>query len=186
MKKYLILFAVLLLAGCSSVAVVPKNMETLDHDTAKIHAGQMHATTTQVNVNAGNTIYLKGISENDVHLIQRRVYATTTGNTLDYSIMVYEGGSDTGATNPLTKYNVKRSSPSNTTFEIYTSVTGVDTTTSVLLPFGQKEVSEKKFSNTATSYTEYILKEDTPYYLAITNNDGGILTLDLFWEFYEE
>lgn len=184
MKKILILFGLLFLAGCTSVAVVPNQA---DYNTEKIHKGEMYATSTSVNVGTGETIYLKATSDNAVHLVQRRVYATTTGQALDYTIRLYEGGTDTGATSPLTKYNVNRElGYQNATFTIYTSVTGVNTGSSIVLPFGQKEVSDKKFSNTAVSFIEYILKQDTPYYLAITNNDGGILTLDLFWEFYEE
>jgi len=188
MKKILlIMLAVLFVSGCSSIAVVPDTINTMSHNTNKIHSGEMYATEANLNISAGDTIYLKGFSNNSIHLIQRNIYATTTGNNLNYEIRLYENGSDTSTNSILLdNYNLERNYNDNSNFEIYTNVSNVDLSYATLLPFGSKTLSDKKFSSFTTRDIEYILKENTNYYLSITNNDGGVLSINIFWEFYEE
>lgn len=160
-----------------------------NHNLNKLHTGKMFATSVNIDVNSSTPIYLKGFSENEVHLLQRRINVRTTGNKLDFKINLFEGGTDTSATNKLNVFNVNRMyshTDSDSNFEIYTNVTGVDLTNAIELPFSNSGLSDKKYSTEAISNTEYILKKNTNYYLKIENLDGGVLSVDFFWEWYTE
>lgn len=184
---FLILIISLLFSGCSSVSVSPSNIVNTDFNTDMILRGEMYATHTTINISNGETVYLKANSSNVVHLIERLVYAETTGTNLDYDIVLYENGTDSGASNILNNYNVNRNHIDISNFKIYTNVTNFNCDINCnILPFGISILSDKKHSDTTISNTEYILRNNTNYYLGITNNDGGVLSISLKWLFYEE
>lgn len=188
MKKQFILLLslIIILSGCSSIAIMPEKVINEPLNDNKIHTGEMYAAKTQVNVNAGQTVYIKANSTNQTHLIKRFVYGVTTGNVLDYTIELYEGGTDTGGV-LIEEFNVNRVFNETTSpLNIYNNVTGVDLTNSEELPFGTKLISDKKSSAGVRTDIEYILSPNKNYYLAITNNDGGVMTLDFWWEWYTE
>jgi len=188
--KIFLLLSFILFAGfgctSSTVAIMNDEIITEDHNLNKLHLGELHATSTSVDIGSGQTVYLKANANMDVHLLERRVHATTTGVSLDYDIVLYENGTDVSANNILPVFNVHRGFPANSTFNIYASVSGQNMASATILPFGNSVLSDKKFSSTSVSTTEYVLAKNLDYYLAITNNDGGVLTIALFWEWYEE
>lgn len=186
---FMIAFVIGFTSSMVNIAVVPSNTTIINEplNMNKLHNGEVYSTSYEFNVSSGNTIYLKGNSSRQVHLLERLIYATTTGVNIDYEIRLYEGGTDTSATNILDTFNVNRAYTTNSnTFTIYSSVSGVNLATATQLPFGNRMLSDKKFSSEAISTTEYILNNNTNYYLAITNNDGGVLTMNIRWLWYEE
>lgn len=159
-------------------------VQTYDQDFIKLNSGDMYTTEIAVDVSSGDTEYIKANSLETIHLIERRIFATTTGNELDFTIKIFEGGTDGGASNILNNFNVNRNFPDNLNFNIYTNLINVDLSGATILPFSNSGVSDKKFSSMSTSTTDYILKDNTNYYMAITNNDGGTLTVNIYWQWY--
>jgi len=186
MKKimiFLIIMSSLFFTGCFKI---DGYIVTEDMNLDKLHKGEISSAFTTINVTSGNKYYIKGFSTNDVHLLERSIYAITTGANLSYTINLYEGGVEDSSNTTLTKYSIHRGFEDNTNFEINMTNVNVNISEAILLPFGNKELSDKKYSSTRISTTEYILKANTTYYLEIINNDGGVLTLDIRWLFYEE
>lgn len=152
----------------------------------QIDLGKMYATRYEVSVTSGDTVFLKANSTEQTHLLLRRIFASTTGNELDYSIELFEGGKDDESKDKLYTFNVNRNYLDDSKFNIYTDVTNVDLTGALLLPFGNEELSDKKFGVNSVSEAKYVLRNDTEYYLAITNRDGGVLTATLYWQWYDD
>lgn len=185
MKKQFILLLslIIILSGCSSVAIMPENVVSQSLNDNKILTGKMYSASTQVNVTAGQTVYLKALSTQTTHLIERFVYAVTDGQQLEYEIRIFEGGTNTASTN-ITSFNVNRNFIENSSLRISKNVIGIDLSGAVEIPFGSKLVSDKKASSDLRFDIEYVIKPETNYYMAVTNNDGGTMSITFWWEWY--
>jgi hypothetical protein len=197
---FLVLGFLILFTGCVSSPVVINDVfsetvqvnadgtiPTITSTKDKLHDGLMYSSFVEKQISSGQTIYLKANSTEINHILERRIFSSTTGVNLDYSIKLYEGGTDTSSSDLLEVYNVNRNyNTSLNSLNIYSTVSGVNLTNAKELPFNDRVISDKKFSQTSTTTAEYIMKPNTNYYLAITNNDSGVLTITLTWRWYEE
>lgn len=174
--------------------IYQSNVQTMDVHVRKLSEGKIFKGSHAVVVGAGTTTYTTGCTGNhSINLFRRSVYAETTGNSLDYLVLVYENATNTGLSGNVTNRNNNRDygytdgfGDGSGSFTISTIVSGVNLTGSKPLPWGIKVIDDKKFSDLLITDAEYILTANTCYYLGITNNDGGDLTVIFGWEWYEE
>lgn len=185
-KIYFMLLILLsvIFTGCSFT--INDEIVTKTNIENKLEEGKLHFSSKTFNISAGESVYIKGVTGNDLYFYEQRYYAITTGSSLDFTIGLYENGVDVSNLEEITIYNMNRNNDTNISFNIYSNVSNVDLSSSILLPIGVNYVGDKKFSQLELLIETIVLKRDTDYYMKITNNDGGVLTLNSNWLFYEE
>lgn len=170
-------------AGCSFT--INDQIPIKDNTQIKLEEGRLHSAYTSYNISAGESVFIKGVTSNELYFIKQNYFSTTTGNSLDFSIELFESGNDNNSNTELDIYNLNRNYDSNISFIIYSNVTGVNLSNSIQLPMSIRYVGDKKFSDLEVIEEMIILKNNTDYYMKITNNDGGVLSININWLFYE-
>ena len=184
-----IYFALLILlsvifTGCSFT--INDEIVTKTNIENKLEEGKLHFSSKTFNISAGESVYIKGVTVNDLYFYEQIYYAKTTGSSLDFTIELYENGADVSNLEQITIYNMNRNNDTNISFNIYSNVSNVDLSNSTLLPIGANFVGDKKFSDLELLVEMIVLKRDTDYYMKITNNNGGVLSINSKWLFFEE
>lgn len=170
-------------AGCSStnIAVIDEPIETITYENNKLLEGDSYVADLEINVTAGDIIYIAGVTTDLIAMTQRQVIATSEG-LIDVSILLYENSSyDNGII--IKNFNKQRNLDDDSTFKTYYDINNI--TLGEKLPFRSVITGDKRTIATTTNFIYYVMKKNNNYILAITNNEIKDVELILVWNWLE-
>jgi len=187
----MLIISMILFSGCQNptIAIIDEYMET--HLEDGIHNELAFALRINKTMAGGTTQYaLFKPNDRKSHFNNRRINTKDLSNQIiDFTFIIYENVTVTTNATMVNTFNLERNSNVTSTMVVYDNPTGINLTGSTLLePFGNTIVSERKSGEAYSDALEYVFKDDT-YYLLIFENDGSgdiEVLYDVIWIEVEE